>query len=115
MTTLLDLNADIRGANAYAPAFATDNYSATLMNGVEETVTCPTGNFKVYQVVFSIQPGCNVWVANGATAAIPVGATFASTTSTLNPGVRTIAAGAVLHLITDNVTADVGVSFYAIS
>jgi hypothetical protein len=33
----------------------------------------------------------------------------------LNPGARRVAAGAVLSLITDDATADVGVSFYAVS
>lgn len=115
MSVLLNFQNDVKGANAYAPPFSTDHFSATLTNGVEATFTVPTGNFSVYVVSFSYQPGCNVWVANNLTAAIPVGGTFAATDSELNPGARRVLAGDVIHCITDNVTADVGISIYAIA
>ena len=115
MSTILDFQNDVKGYNAYAPAFATDHFSATLTNGAEETFTVPTGNFSIYVVSFSYQPGTNVWVARNTTTAIPAGATFASTNSELNPGARMVKAGDVIHCITDNATADVGVSIYAIS
>lgn len=115
MSTILDFQNDVKGANAYAPAFATDHFSATLTNGSAQSFTVPTGNFSVYVVSFSYQPGTNVWVANGTTAAVPAGATFASTASELNPGARRVLAGAVISCITDNTTADVGVSIYAIA
>lgn len=113
MTTQLSFGRDIQGYNAYAPQFSTDNFSATLVNGVPESLTIPS-NFKLWIVVFSYGPGTNVWVANNATAAIPVGATFASSTSFLNPGARMVKAGDVLSLITDNTTSDVAVALYAI-
>lgn len=114
MSTQLSFGRDMQGYNAYAPQFATDNYSATLANATEEKITVPS-NHSVWIASFSYEPGASVWVALNATAAVPAGGTFASTTSTLNPGTRTVNAGDVLHLITDDTTADVGVTFYAAS
>jgi hypothetical protein len=112
--TVLSFGRDAQGYNAYAPQFASDNYSATITTGTAATVTVPS-NHAYWIAVFSMQPGTNVWVANNGTAAIPVGATFASSTSFLNPGSRLVKAGDVLSMITDDTTADVGVAFYAVS
>ena len=114
MATVLDFQNDVKGSNAYAPSPSTNLFSATLNNGAAASVTTPTGNFPYYVVSFSYQPGCNVWVSFTTTAAIPVGATFAANSSELNPGARRVLAGTVISLITDNVTADVGVAFYAV-
>lgn len=115
MSTLLDFGRDVQGYNAYAPTPSTNNYSATITNGTAESITVPA-NYKVWIVSFSYQPGTNVWVDfTGATAIIPVGATFAKTTSTLNPGQRTVLSGQVISLITDDTSADVGIELYAIS
>lgn len=115
MSVLLNFGRDVQGYNAYAPPTAGDKWSATITNGAETHITVPS-NFPFWIVVFSYQPGANVWVdITGATAIVPVGATLASTTSELNPGARTIAAGGKVSMITDNTSVDVGVMLYAVS
>lgn len=113
MSTLLNFQRDINGYNAYAPAPSTDNFSATLASGTAASITVPS-NFDTWVFVPSYQPGTDVWVDfTGATAAVPVGGTFASTTSVLNPGPRVVPKGTSISMITDSTTAEVGVSFYA--
>lgn len=110
--TKLNFGRDVQGFNAYAPQFATNHFSASLLNGAEETFTVPEDT-DVWVVSFSYQPGTVNWVALNATAAVPAGATFASTTSELNPGARVVSGGDVIHVITASATSEVGVSLYA--
>lgn len=114
MAAKLLFGRDIAGNNAYAPYFSQNKYSATLTSGVEETVTVPS-DYENWIVAFSFEPGTLVWVALNETAEVPVGGTFATTTSELNPAARMVNAGDVLHLITDSTTSDVGVQLYAVS
>jgi hypothetical protein len=111
----LNFGRDVQGFNAYAPQTSGNKWSATITNGNETHITVPS-NFQIWIAVFSYQPGTDVWVdLTGTTAAIPVGATLASTTAELNPASRTVFAGGKISIITDNTSADVGVSLYAIS
>ena len=113
MSTELSFGRDMQGYNAYAPQDSTNKYSATLSAGGATSITVPS-NFPVWIVSFNPQPGANIWVDfTGATAAIPVGATLASTTSSLNPGQRTVLAGSHISVITDNTTADIGIELWA--
>ncbi len=114
MSTQLNFGRDVQGFNAYAPDFSTNHFSATITNGVEATLTVPTTS-QIWLLSFSYQPGTNVWVARNSTAAIPAGATFVASTSELNPGSRRVFSGDVIHFITNNASADVGVSLYAYS
>lgn len=116
MTATQELNfgRDLQGYNAYAPKDSTNKYSATLTNGSATNFVVPS-NYEVWIVAFSISPGANVWVDFTTTAAIPAGATFATTTASLNPGQRTVIAGTTISAITDNTTADVGVELWGIS
>lgn len=114
MSVFLNFGRDVQGMNAYAPPTSGDKWSATITNGAETHITVPS-NYQQWVAVFSFQPGTNVWVdLTGGTAAVPAGATLASTTSELNPGARLVQAGGKISLITDNTTADVSVSLYAL-
>lgn len=115
MTTELAFGRDVQGYNAYAPQDSTDKWSVTLGAGAATSITVPS-NFPVWIVAFSYQPGTDVWVdLSGATAAIPAGATLVATTSSLNPGQRTVLAGSNISIITDSTTADVGIELWAVS
>lgn len=115
MSTILNFGRDNSGFNAYAPMFAVDNYSATLAAGSAQSITVPSNN-QAWVAVFSFTPGASIWVARNTTATIPVGATFASTSSILNPGARTVFAGDTISIITDTTGGcDVGVTLYAIT
>jgi hypothetical protein len=116
MTTKLSFGRDVQGYNAFAPAFADDAFSANLdASGGIDSITVPA-NFQNWIVSFSYQPGADIWVALNATAAAPVGDTFAATTSELNPGSRTVKANDVISLLNNGSTdADVGILLYAIS
>lgn len=106
---------DATGNNAYAPQPSTDLWNATLTNGAASGITIPS-NYENWVISISYQPGSDVWVDfTGAAAIVPIGGTFASTTSELLPGPRTVKAGSTVSLITDNTTADVGISLYAVT
>jgi len=122
--TPFSLTRDINGYNGFGLAFADDKYSATVAQSTDTTLTVPSSfpagytrpyaNAR-YLAIFSYEPGAQVWVANNETAAIPAGASFASTTSELNPSARVVAGDDVLHFYTADATgAAVGVIFYAL-
>lgn len=114
MSTQLLMIKDVYGNNSFGLPFSTQNYSTTLLANVAQALTVPaaTGVTK-YLAVFAFEPGAKVWVANNATAAKP-GASFATSTSTLNPVARVVTVADVLNFITGDTSVEVGVSFYAI-
>lgn len=123
MTTKFSMTRDINGYNGFGLAFSDTKYSATLAAAGEKTITVPQGNTlgsgistatHKFLAIFSFQPGANVWVALNATAAVPASASFTTTTSELNPTARYVSAGDVIHFVTADTTADVGVTFYAL-
>lgn len=113
MSTQFNLNRDLTGAPAYSPPFAEDNKQVTLSAGAAQTMTVPS-NYSVWEVMFSFGPGKEVWVANNHTATLPSGS-VAATFSQLNPSSRFVNKGDVLSFITNDTTATVGASFYAVS
>lgn len=112
-TTLFNMIRDINGYNGFGLIFSNYKQSATLTALSAATLTIPA-DASQYVAIFSIAPGEAVWVAVNATAAVPVGATFASTTSELNPVARLVNKNDVLSFITEGATAAVGVTLYAL-
>lgn len=113
MTTIFNMTRDINGFNGFGLEFADDNQKTTLAVGVEQHFTV-SSNYSTWLAVFSFEPGSSVWVANNETAAVPSGS-FSSTDSQLNPSARKVFGGDVLSFISNNTTAEIGVSLYAIS
>jgi hypothetical protein len=115
MSLKLNFGRDVQGFNAFAPQFADVKFSATLASSGNASVTVPK-SFENWIVSFSYTPGSNIWVANNASAAAPAGATFAATSSELNPGSRVVKAGDVINLLNNGANpSDVGVLLYAVS
>ena len=120
MSTKLNFGRDSQGYNAFAPNPAGDKYSATLAAAGNATITLPT-NAQSWIVSFSYQPGSDIWVAYNTSAAAPAGATFASTSSELLPGARTLPAfqnngtsATTINLYNNGSgSADIGVILYA--
>jgi hypothetical protein len=114
MTTKFNMIRDINGYNGFGIPFADDKYSATIAQNVAQVLSVPS-NFKNWLAIFCIEPGSRVWIANNHDATVPVGASFAATNSELNVPAKYVKSGDILSFITPDVTADVGVMFYALS
>lgn len=97
--------------------FAGIKYSASLAATTDTTLTIP-GNAPTYKAVIKVENNGLVWVALGATAALPVGGTFAATSSELITDskslCREVKAGEVLHFITATAGTDVSVVLYSL-
>jgi hypothetical protein len=90
-------------------------YSVSLDATTDTTLIVP-GNAPRYKAVLKISYNGVVWVAVNATAAVPAGSTFASTTSELINGqhlCREVKNGDVLHFYTPNADTVVSVAFYS--
>ncbi len=94
-------------------AFSLNKYSANIAQNTDTTLTVPSFSAH-YVAIFSFQSGASVWVTINGTAAKPAGSTFAATTSELNPVARYVKAGDVIHVLTGDTSAMVGVTFYAL-
>ena len=124
MTLPFSLTRDVNGYNGFGLQFSDTKFNATIAQSTDTTLTIG-GNAVMggiaqpsvnkYIAIFSYEPGSQVWVADNATAAIPAGASFASTTSELNPSARVVNAGDVVHFFTpDSGGANVSVILYAL-
>ncbi len=114
MAIPLNMGRDVTGSSPYAPLFTNDNKQMLLEADVEQTTLVPSVSFSYY-VIFSIEPGAKVWIAQGSTAITPPSGAIDDTNAQLNPGVRTVYAGETLRFITSDDTAEVGVSYYAVA
>jgi hypothetical protein len=111
MSTSFSMARDINGYNGFGIDFCDDSYSMIMAPNVAQSIVVPI-NYKTWIAIFTYTPGSSVWVANNATAAVPVGA-VSITTSQLNPTARRVRAGDTLSLITSDATNDqVSVCFY---
>jgi hypothetical protein len=112
--TILSLTKDNKGFNAYGRVPAELQYNATLTSVAgEQTIAIPNNMTRVL-VIFSYAPGAIVWVAINNTAAAPTGASFASTTSEINPVAYELKANDVIHVLTPDTASSVGVAIYAL-
>lgn len=111
--TQFAMTRDINGYNGFGLPFSINKYNANLATNTDTTLTVPSYAAH-YVAIFAYQPGASVWVTINATAAKPVGGTFAATTSELNPVARYVAAGDVIHALTGDTSAMVSVTFYAL-
>jgi len=97
--------------------FANLKYNASLAATTDTTLTVPS-DAQRYKAVMKVENNGLVWVALNATAAVPVGGTFASTTSELINDAkslcREVKAGDVLHFYTATAGTDVSVVFYSL-
>lgn len=108
---------DVNGYITYGIPFAdSSNVQTTLAADIEQTTTVPTSPFAdTPNILAVISPakGSDVWVSVNATATLP-SSSFSSTASQMNPASRYVKAGDVLHFITSDSSAQLGVSYYAV-
>lgn len=110
----LNLVRDIAGNNTFGLNDPDYKYENTLTSvGGEKELTVP-GRFPKYLAIFSIEPGAEVWYAKNATATLPAAGEFVATDSELNPVARSVKKGDILHFITGNDDARMGILLYAI-
>jgi hypothetical protein len=123
MTTKWILTRDINGYNGFGLPFTDTAYSATLTANTDTSLVVPStnppggnsyeGNAKAVLIaIFSFDPGTSVWVARNAVASAPAGASFAATSSELNPAARQVYAGDTLHFYSTGTAVNISVLFY---
>jgi hypothetical protein len=124
MPTKFNMTRDINGYNGFGLQFTDTSYSATLAASTDTSVTVPSttgmGGFGIsasslWLAVFSFDPGTSVWVALNTAAAAPAGASFATTSSELNPAARLVKGGDVIHFFSTGTAVNVNVAFWSIS
>lgn len=111
--TQFSMTRDINGYNGFGLPFSLNKYSANLATNTDTTLSVPDYAAN-YVAIFAYQPGATVWVTINATAAKPAGASFAATTSEMNPVARYVKGSDVIHVLTGDTSAMVSVTFYAL-
>lgn len=92
-------------------AFSDTCAQVCCATGVEQTYTIPGLSTDYYQAYFTYASESNVFVCKNATPAIPVsGSVGTQQYNEFKPQKRYVAAGDVLHFITPDTTAYIGVS-----
>lgn len=110
--------------NGFSLQFSNSSFDTTLAANTEQTLAVPlssglgaaSSSKNRFVAIFKVQDGKTVWVANNATATV-AGLAFDATASQMiiSGDGRDVAAGDVLHFITADTTAIVGVSFYSVN
>ena len=125
MTTQYKLQKDVAGYNGFGLQFCDQKFNASLDANTEKTLTVPSNgaigqalnSVNKWLAVIQVEANLSVWLALNATAAVPVGNSFASTTSDLIIGGEyygvEVKAGDVMHFIAPTAGTDVLVKFYA--
>lgn len=124
MTTQYNVDKYVQGINGFGLLFGTQIYTTTLGAGVEATIAVPanaamgspSANQKnKFIAVISCEQAKKVYASVNSTAAVPVGAAFAASTSELLQPLtgRYVKTGDTIHFISA-AAADVSVSFYSI-
>lgn len=125
MTTNYNTDWNKRGVNGFGAQFSDTVFSATLKAATDTTVAVPlkaavgaptAPSFNKFMAVITCTQDTDVFMALNATAAVPVGTTFAASTSELIPNgyiAKMVKSTDVLHFISAS-TPSVTVAFYAI-
>lgn len=120
------LQKDVAGYNGWGLQFTDLKYNASLAITTDTTLTVPSigtlgaplNQVNRFLAVINVEANLSVWCAVNATAAVPVGSTFAATTSDLIIGgqfyAREVKAADVLHFIAPTAGTDISVLFYAL-
>jgi hypothetical protein len=126
MTTQYKLQKDVAGYNGFGLPPCDQKYSASLAVTTDTTLTVPSSGsigaplnqVNRFLAVIQVKANASVWLAINATAAVPVGTTFAATTSDLIIGGQYYAievkAADVMHFIAPVAATDILVKFYAL-
>jgi len=86
-------------------------YQVALAANTDDTITIPGTAVTQYQALFSYTSTSNVFVRNNDIAGVPAGGTIGTEQyNEFRPDKRYVRGGDVLHLITPDATAYVGVS-----
>lgn len=97
-TTKFNMTKDIGGYNGFGLTKSNVIHGVLLAQNVAQSFTLPTDS-AMYAVVFSIQPGANVFVNDTTTATAYTG-TIGLRTSELNPMCRQYKKGTTISMIT---------------
>lgn len=126
MTTQYKLQKDVAGYNGFGLPFSDQKFSASLAITTDTTLTVPSSGamgaplntVNRFLAIVQVEANLSVWSALNATAAVPVGTTFAATTSELIIGgeyyAREVRAGDVMHFFAPVAGTDISVVFYAL-
>jgi hypothetical protein len=91
--------------------FSDTCYQVACGTNVEETITVPGVATQQYQAYFSYIQGSNVFVRLNATPTVPGGGTVGTQQyNEFRPKKRYVKGGDVIHLITPDASAYIGVS-----